>query len=94
MAGTGMPAASRRRRVGGGLVLSLLVSLAPATAVVVLSASPVVAQTASDTPRCVNAINKGMRKVTLAATKQVRSCIGAHASGALGSQTVAQCCNV
>jgi cysteine-rich repeat protein len=47
--------------------------------------------TAPDTPRCLNAINKGMRKVALAAGKEMRPCMVAEASGLLGSQTVAQC---
>jgi len=47
--------------------------------------------TASDTGRCINAINKGMRKVTLAASKDLRSCVARKAGGLLGPQTVIQC---
>ncbi|MEO6027797.1 MAG: hypothetical protein ABIR79_13105, partial [Candidatus Binatia bacterium] len=47
--------------------------------------------TASDTGRCINAINKGMRKVTLAASKDLRSCVAKKAGGLLGPQTVLQC---
>ena len=85
MTGIGVPAPRRRRRVGIAVVVSAFAGVAVALP------GGVAAQVASDTPRCVNAVNKGMRKVTLAATKQVRSCVLAHASGALGSQTVAQC---
>ncbi|MCC6763215.1 MAG: DUF4215 domain-containing protein [Deltaproteobacteria bacterium] len=49
------------------------------------------AQHASDTGACVNAINKGMRKVTLAASKELRACVAKKAGGLLGIQTVAQC---
>jgi cysteine-rich repeat protein len=65
--------------VAAGMALALL---GPATAF---------AQTATDTPRCINAINKSTRKVTLAATKAIKGCLTALASGTLGSQTVAQC---
>jgi cysteine-rich repeat protein len=85
MTASGVPAA-RRRRVGVLFLVSAFVGVAA-----FLLPDGVTAQVASDTPRCVNAINKSMRKVTLAATKQVRSCVLAHAAGTLGSQTVAQC---
>ncbi len=45
----------------------------------------------SDTGRCINAINKGMRKVTLAASKDMRACVAKKAGGLLGPQTVLQC---
>src|SRR5689334_9165369 len=47
--------------------------------------------TAADTPRCINTINKGMRKVALTVGKELRGCIVAEAGGLLGAQTVAQC---
>ncbi len=66
------------------LVTSLaLLALFPALAVA--------QTTASDTGRCINAINKGMRKVTLAATKETRSCVAKKAGGLLGPQSVSQC---
>ncbi len=46
---------------------------------------------AGDTAKCINDVNKGTRKITLAAGKQVRSCVAAYAGETLGSQTVAQC---
>jgi cysteine-rich repeat protein len=46
---------------------------------------------ASDTGRCINAINKSMRKVTLAAAKEMRSCLAKKAGELLGSQTVLDC---
>ena len=46
---------------------------------------------AADTGRCINAINKGMRKVTLAANKEMRSCVTKKAGGLLGPETFLQC---
>ena len=46
---------------------------------------------ATDTGRCINAINKGMRKVTLAASKDMRGCVAKKAGDLLGPQTVLQC---
>ncbi|MEO6026050.1 MAG: DUF4215 domain-containing protein [Candidatus Binatia bacterium] len=86
MVGTGQPTPMRVQRLAGAVVVVLLAQAA-------LLAPPVaLAQTtASDTSRCVNAINKGMRKVTLAATKQLRACVTKLAGGTLGSETVAHC---
>jgi hypothetical protein len=39
---------------------------------------------ASDTTRCINAINKGTRKVTLAASKEVAGCVAREAGELLG----------
>jgi hypothetical protein len=63
------------------IVLVAAASLAPGGAA---------AQVASDTARCVNAINKGMRKITLAAGKEVRGCVAQHAGGEL-TGSVAEC---
>lgn len=49
------------------------------------------AQTGNDTGRCINAINKGMRKVASAATKDIRGCVSKKAGGLLGSDTLLQC---
>lgn len=48
-------------------------------------------QTASNTASCINAINKSMRKVTVAVSKETRGCVSKKAGGLLGSQTVLQC---
>ncbi|MEB2283865.1 MAG: DUF4215 domain-containing protein [Myxococcales bacterium] len=53
-----------------------------------LAAAQVVAP---DTGRCINAINKGMRKVTLAAAKELRACVKKKAGDLLGPQSVTQC---
>src|SRR5215203_6942959 len=86
MVGTGQPTPVRVQRLVGAVVAAFLAQAA-------LLAPPVaLAQTtATDTSRCVNAINKGMRKVTLSATKQLRACVTKLASGTLGSETVAHC---
>jgi hypothetical protein len=60
-------------------------------ALVLCTPALALAQTASDTGRCINAINKSMRKVTVAATKETRSCVAKKAGGLLGPQTVMQC---
>ena len=59
----------RRVRVRRLVTMAVaLVALGPALAAAQLSAS--------DTGRCINAINKGIRKVTLAASKEMRGCVG------------------
>src|SRR5512147_1691513 len=71
---------------------TLKARIAVAAAVVLLAPTLAAAQlTASDTGRCINAINKGMRKVTVAAAKELRGCIAKKAGELLGSQTITQC---
>src|SRR5436853_1030144 len=79
MIGTGQPTPVRTLLVVCAAVANLV------------AVAPAFAQHASDTGRCINAINKGTRKVTLAATKQLRTCVTELASGLLGSETVAHC---
>ena len=50
------------------------------------------AQFASPADRqCIEAVNRGVRKVALASTKQLRACAGYAVAGLLGPQTVAEC---
>ncbi len=56
-----------------------------------LAPSFAAAQVSSETGKCINAINKGLRKVTAAATKETKACVAKKAGGVLGPQTVAQC---
>jgi len=41
--------------------------------------------------RCVNALNKGLRKVSKTQAKEFLSCIADHAKGTLGAMTIEQC---
>ncbi len=49
------------------------------------------AQVSKSTGACINAINKGTRKVTLAAEKELRSCVAKKAGELLGPQSVSEC---
>ena len=85
------------RTPGGSGTEGIVKTTTPKTRIAIAAAAALllpaiaVAQTASDTGKCINAINKGMRKVTLAASKELRSCVAKKAAGVLGAQTVSQC---
>lgn len=58
-------------------------SVAAMALAIILPGMVAVQISAADTAGCINAINKGMRKVTLAATKETRSCVAKKAGGLL-----------
>ncbi len=61
------------------------------TLLLVLAASPVLAQVGSDDQKCINELNKNFQKVAKAQGKAICSCIKDGSKGKLGVQTIEEC---
>lgn len=73
-----------RSRSSIGIALLSLFSLVALT-------TSATAQVSSDDRRCIEAINGETRKLVLSVHKQIGTCVGDFAKGALGTPTVVQC---